>query len=41
MDGDAYYIKAVRTMPIMRFVSARPREQLQRCIEEVLPAFRA
>ena len=40
IDKLAAYIEAGCTMPIMRFVSARPREQLQRCIEEVLPAFR-
>ncbi len=39
IDKLAAYIEAGCTMPIMRFVSARPREQLQRCIEEVLPAF--
>ncbi len=41
VDKIAAYIEAGCTMPILRFVSARPREQLQRCIEEVLPAFRA
>ena len=41
IDKIAAYIDAGCTMPILRFVSARPREQLQRCIEEVLPAFRA
>lgn len=40
IDKLAAYIEAGCTMPIMRFVSARPREQLQRCIEEVLPAFK-
>ena len=40
IDKLAAYIEAGCTMPILRFVSARPREQLQRCIEEVLPAFR-
>ncbi len=41
IDKIAAYIEIGCTMPILRFVSARPREQLQRCIEEVLPAFRA
>ena len=41
IDKIGAYIEAGCTMPILRFVSARPREQLQRCIEEVLPAFRA
>ncbi len=41
IDKIAAYIEAGCTMPILRFVSARPRDQLQRCIEEVLPAFRA
>ncbi len=41
IDKIAAYIGAGCTMPILRFVSPRPREQLQRCIEEVLPAFRA
>ena len=40
IDKLAAYIEAGCTMPIVRFVSARPREQLRRCIEEVLPAFR-
>ena len=41
MDRSADHSKTWCTMPIVRFVSARPREQLQRCIEEVLPAFRS
>ena len=41
IDKIGAYIEAGCTLPILRFVSARPREQLQRCIEEVLPAFRA
>jgi len=36
----AAYIDAGCTMPILRFAGPNPREQLQRCIEEVLPAFR-
>ena len=40
-DKIAAYIDAGCTIPILRFVAARPREQFQRCIEEVLPAFRA
>ena len=34
------YIEAGCTMPVLRFVSPDLRGQLQRCIEEVLPAFR-
>jgi alkanesulfonate monooxygenase SsuD/methylene tetrahydromethanopterin reductase-like flavin-dependent oxidoreductase (luciferase family) len=34
------YINAGCTMPVLRFVSPNLTEQLQRCIEEVLPAFR-
>ncbi|MFQ6026202.1 MAG: LLM class flavin-dependent oxidoreductase [Dehalococcoidia bacterium] len=34
------YIDAGCTMPVLRFVSPDLRGQLQRCIEEVLPAFR-
>jgi alkanesulfonate monooxygenase SsuD/methylene tetrahydromethanopterin reductase-like flavin-dependent oxidoreductase (luciferase family) len=41
IDKIAAYIEVGCTMPVLRFVSANPREQLQRCIEEVLPAFRA
>ncbi len=40
IDKIAAYIEIGCTMPIMRFVSPSPAEQLQRCIEEVLPAFR-
>ena len=41
IDKIAAYIESGCTIPILRFVSTRPQEQLQRCIEEVLPAFRA
>ena len=34
------YMEAGCTTPVLRFVSPNLREQLQRCIEEVLPAFR-
>lgn len=34
------YIEAGCTMPVLRFVAPNLTEQLQRCIEEVLPAFR-
>jgi alkanesulfonate monooxygenase SsuD/methylene tetrahydromethanopterin reductase-like flavin-dependent oxidoreductase (luciferase family) len=34
------YIAAGCTMPVLRFVSPNLKEQLQRCIEAVLPAFR-
>jgi alkanesulfonate monooxygenase SsuD/methylene tetrahydromethanopterin reductase-like flavin-dependent oxidoreductase (luciferase family) len=34
------YIDAGCTMPVLRFVAPNLSEQLQRCIEEVLPAFR-
>jgi alkanesulfonate monooxygenase SsuD/methylene tetrahydromethanopterin reductase-like flavin-dependent oxidoreductase (luciferase family) len=34
------YIDAGCTMPVLRFVSPDLKGQLQRCIEEVLPAFR-
>jgi alkanesulfonate monooxygenase SsuD/methylene tetrahydromethanopterin reductase-like flavin-dependent oxidoreductase (luciferase family) len=34
------YIDAGCTMPVLRFVSPNLTEQLQRCIAEVLPAFR-
>lgn len=34
------YIEAGCTMPVLRFVSPDLKGQLQRCIEEVLPAFR-
>ena len=33
------YIDAGCTMPVLRFVAPNLKEQLQRCIEEVLPAF--
>ncbi|MEQ9639807.1 MAG: LLM class flavin-dependent oxidoreductase [Alphaproteobacteria bacterium] len=39
IDKIAAYVEAGCTMPILRFVSARPREQMERCIKEVLPAF--
>jgi alkanesulfonate monooxygenase SsuD/methylene tetrahydromethanopterin reductase-like flavin-dependent oxidoreductase (luciferase family) len=35
------YIDAGCTMPVLRFVSPHLKEQFQRCVEEVLPAFRA
>ncbi len=41
IDKIAAYIEVGCTIPILRFVAPNPREQLQRCIEEVLPAFRA
>jgi alkanesulfonate monooxygenase SsuD/methylene tetrahydromethanopterin reductase-like flavin-dependent oxidoreductase (luciferase family) len=41
MDKIAAYIDAGCTTPVLRFVSPRPTAQLQRCIEEVLPAFRS
>ena len=41
IDKIAAYIEAGCTIPILRFVAPNPREQLQRCIEEVLPVFRA
>jgi alkanesulfonate monooxygenase SsuD/methylene tetrahydromethanopterin reductase-like flavin-dependent oxidoreductase (luciferase family) len=34
------YLDAGCTMPVLRFVSPNLKDQLQRCIEEVLPAFR-
>ena len=39
IDKIAAYIDAGCTTPVLRFVAPRPQEQLQRCIEEVLPAF--
>ncbi len=41
IDKIAAYIEAGCTMPVLRFVAPSPADQLQRCIEEVLPAFRA
>ena len=41
IDKIAAYIDAGCTIPILRFVAPHPKEQLQRCIEEILPAFRA
>ncbi len=35
------YIEAGCTMPVMRFVSPDLKGQLQRCIEEVMPAFKS
>jgi alkanesulfonate monooxygenase SsuD/methylene tetrahydromethanopterin reductase-like flavin-dependent oxidoreductase (luciferase family) len=35
------YIDAGCTMPVLRFVSPNLKDQLQRCIVEILPAFRA
>jgi alkanesulfonate monooxygenase SsuD/methylene tetrahydromethanopterin reductase-like flavin-dependent oxidoreductase (luciferase family) len=40
IDKIQAYIEAGCTMPVLRFVAPSPKEQLQRCIEEVLPAFR-
>jgi alkanesulfonate monooxygenase SsuD/methylene tetrahydromethanopterin reductase-like flavin-dependent oxidoreductase (luciferase family) len=40
IDKIAAYLEIGCTTPILRFVAPNPREQLQRCIEEVLPAFR-
>jgi alkanesulfonate monooxygenase SsuD/methylene tetrahydromethanopterin reductase-like flavin-dependent oxidoreductase (luciferase family) len=40
IDKIQAYIEAGCTMPVLRFVAPNPKEQLQRCIEEVLPAFR-
>lgn len=40
IDKIAAYIEAGCTTPVLRFVSPHPTAQLQRCIEEVLPAFR-
>jgi alkanesulfonate monooxygenase SsuD/methylene tetrahydromethanopterin reductase-like flavin-dependent oxidoreductase (luciferase family) len=40
IDKIAAYIDAGCTTPVLRFVSPHPTAQLQRCIEEVLPAFR-
>ena len=34
------YIDAGCTTPVLRFVAPNLKEQLQRCTEEVLPAFR-
>jgi alkanesulfonate monooxygenase SsuD/methylene tetrahydromethanopterin reductase-like flavin-dependent oxidoreductase (luciferase family) len=41
IDKIQAYIGAGCTMPVLRFVAPNPQEQLQRCIEEVLPAFRS
>jgi hypothetical protein len=41
IDKIAAYIEVGCTTPVLRFVSPSPRDQLQRCIEEVLPAFKA
>jgi len=35
------YLDAGCTMPVLRFVSPRLEEQLERCVQEVLPAFRS
>jgi alkanesulfonate monooxygenase SsuD/methylene tetrahydromethanopterin reductase-like flavin-dependent oxidoreductase (luciferase family) len=40
IDKIQAYIEAGCTVPVLRFVAPHPKEQLQRCIEEVLPAFR-
>ena len=39
IDKIAAYIEAGCTMPVLRLVAPNPRDQLQQCIEEVLPAF--
>ncbi len=41
IDKIAAYIEAGCTTPVLRFVSPHPTAQLQRCIDEVLPAFRS
>ncbi len=41
IDKIASYIEAGCTMPVMRFVSPNLKGQLQRCIEEVMPAFKS
>ncbi len=41
IDKIASYIEAGCTMPVMRFVSPDLKGQLQRCIEEVMPAFKS
>lgn len=41
IDRIAAYIDVGCTVPILRFAAADPRAQLERCIAEVLPAFRA
>ena len=41
IDKIAAYLEAGCTTPVLRFVSPHPTIQLQRCIDEVLPAFRA
>jgi alkanesulfonate monooxygenase SsuD/methylene tetrahydromethanopterin reductase-like flavin-dependent oxidoreductase (luciferase family) len=40
IDKIQSYIDAGCTTPVLRFVSPHIKDQLQRCIEEVLPAFR-
>ena len=40
IDKIAAYVEAGCATPVLRFVSPHPTAQLQRCIEEVLPAFR-
>jgi alkanesulfonate monooxygenase SsuD/methylene tetrahydromethanopterin reductase-like flavin-dependent oxidoreductase (luciferase family) len=39
IDKIQAYIDAGCTMPVLRFVSPKLKDQLRRCIEEVLPAF--
>jgi alkanesulfonate monooxygenase SsuD/methylene tetrahydromethanopterin reductase-like flavin-dependent oxidoreductase (luciferase family) len=39
IDKIQSYIEAGCTMPVLRFVSPNLKEQLQRCMEEVMPAF--
>ena len=40
IDKIQAYIDAGCTMPVLRFVSPHLKNQLQRCLEEVLPVFR-
>ena len=41
IDKIAAYLEAGCTMPVLRFVSPDPKAQLQRCIDDVLPAFQS
>lgn len=41
IDKIAAYLEAGCTTPVLRFVSPHPTVQLQRCLDEVLPAFRS
>jgi len=40
VDKIRAYVDAGCTTPVLRFVSPRLKDQLQRCIEEVMPAFK-